>query len=118
MRFDPHLDHLFQALGDPTRRAILSRLARSSASVSELAAPHDMALPSFMGHLKKLQDAGLIETTKQGRVRQCQLMPEALMPVRTWLDEQREIWEDRLNRLDDYVINLMKERENATRPKD
>jgi len=114
----PDLNALFQALSDPTRRAVLSRLAKGPAPVSELAEPFDMALPSFMGHLKKLEDGGLIETTKTGRIRTCALRPEALEPARSWIDEQREIWEGRLDRLDDYVIRLMKDRENGTRSKD
>lgn len=112
---DPSLDLLFAALGDPTRRAILARLARGPATVSELAAPHEMALPSFLGHLRKLENAGLVDTTKSGRVRTCRLLPEALMPARAWLDEQREIWEGRLDRFDDYVTNLMKDRQNGPR---
>ncbi len=109
-KYDPQLDLLFTALGDPTRRAILSRLARGGASVSELAAPHDMALPSFLGHLRKLEDAGLIITVKEGRVRSCALTPDAFAPVQDWLGEQRAIWDSRLDRFDDYVTNLMKER--------
>jgi len=109
-RRDPSLDRLFTALGDPTRRAVLTRLARGPASVSELAAPHDMALPSFLQHLKKLEEVGLITTTKEGRVRQCVLCPEAFLPARTWLDEQRDLWARRLDQLDDYVTTLMKER--------
>ena len=109
-KHDPTLDRLFTALGDPTRRAVLSRLARGPAAVSELAAPHDMALPSFMGHLRRLEDAGLVATTKEGRVRTCALVPGAFTPVQGWLDEQRAAWTGRLDRLDDYVLTLMKER--------
>ncbi|MCB1405430.1 MAG: helix-turn-helix transcriptional regulator [Rhodobacteraceae bacterium] len=112
MRSEPQLDALFKALADPTRRAILSRLARGQASVQDLAAPFDMALPSVMGHLRKLEDAGLIETQKDGRVRSCAIVPSALAPVRGWLDEQAALWEGRLNRLDDYVTSLMQERAN------
>ncbi|NSY39194.1 metalloregulator ArsR/SmtB family transcription factor [Leisingera sp. ANG59] len=112
-KHDPDLDLLFTALGDPTRRAILSRLARGPASVSELAAPHDMALPSFLGHLKKLEDAGLIATAKSGRVRTCTLLPWALRPARNWLDEQKAVWEERLDQFDDYVMQLMKERQHG-----
>jgi DNA-binding transcriptional ArsR family regulator len=112
------LDALFQALSDPTRRAVLTRLAMGEVPVSELAEPFDMALPSFMGHLRKLEDGGLIETTKTGRVRTCALRPEALGPARDWIEEQREIWQSRLDRLDDYVTKLMKERANETRPED
>ncbi|QDY70728.1 ArsR/SmtB family transcription factor [Qingshengfaniella alkalisoli] len=109
-KLDANLDRCFSALGDPTRRMILQRLARGEASVSELAEPHDMALPSFMGHLRKLEDAGLITSTKQGRTRVCELAPDAFTPVKDWLSEQSAIWEERLDRLDDYVTNIMKER--------
>jgi len=113
-KFDSTLDHCFSALGDPTRRMVLQRLARGEASVSELAAPHDMALPSFMGHLKKLEDAGLVTSRKLGRTRICKLTPGAFTPAKDWLSEQSAIWEGRLDRLDDYVTNLMKERTNET----
>ena len=113
-KYDPSLDRLFAALGDPTRRAILARLARGPASVGELAGPHDIALPSFLGHLKKLEEAGLIATEKNGRVRTCTLLPEALTPARTWLDEQRETWEGRLDRFDEYVTNLIKDRKHGS----
>ena len=109
-KLDPILDLHFAALGDSTRREILSRLARGSATVSELAAPHDMALPSFMGHLKKLEEAGLIVSRKEGRVRICTLAPDAFIPAQDWLSAQRDLWNGRLDRLDDYVTNLMKER--------
>lgn len=108
-KFDMQLDVLFTALADPTRRAILSRLARGPASVSELAAPHDMALPSLMGHLKKLEEAGLISSHKDGRVRICTLNPAAFAPAQDWLSEQRAIWTTRLDQLDDYVTRLMQE---------
>ena len=110
----PDLDALFQALSDPTRRAVLARLAKGPAPVSELAEPFDMALPSFMGHLRKLELGGLIETTKTGRIRICALRPEALNPARDWIDEQRDVWEGRLNRLDDYVMKLMKDRNDGS----
>lgn len=116
MSAEPRLDALFQALSDPTRRALLARLARGPASVSDLAQPFDMALPSLMGHLRKLEDAGLIETRKDGRVRTCAIVPEAFAPVRGWLDEQRAIWEGRLDRLEDYVTRLMKERPHDLGP--
>jgi DNA-binding transcriptional ArsR family regulator len=111
-RHDPTLDALFQSLADPTRRAILARLARGPATVSDLAAPFDMALPSFMGHLTRLESAGLIHSTKQGRVRTCTLMPEAFQPVRSWLDEQKDMWDQRLDRFDAYVTTLMKDRKD------
>jgi DNA-binding transcriptional ArsR family regulator len=105
------LSILFHALSDPTRRAILARLASGPAAVSDLAGPTGLRLPTVMRHLSVLEEAGLIETVKDGRVRTCAIVPQALAPVRSWLDEQRAIWEARLDRLDDYVIALMKERE-------
>ncbi len=108
------LDTLFQALGDPTRRAMLSRLALGPATVSDLAAPFDMALPSALDHIRKLEAAGLIVTEKSGRIRTATLNPAAFAPVRSWLDEQRAIWEARLDRFDDYVTRLMQARTKDT----
>ena len=110
-KHDPHLSRLFHALADPTRRSILTRLAEGPAPVMELANPTGLRLPTVMRHLSVLEEAGLIATSKDGRVRSCAIVPEALAPVRTWLDEQRAIWESRLDRLDDYVMKLMKDRE-------
>ena len=107
---NPTLDLCFSALGDPTRRAILHRLARGEATVSELAAPHDMALPSVMEHLRKLEAAGLVTSRKEGRIRTCRLAPDAFAPARDWLSEQDAIWKGRLDRLDAYVSTLMQER--------
>ncbi len=109
-KHDPDLSLLFQALSDPTRRAILTRLAAGPAAVTELANPTGLRLPTVMRHLSVLEEAGLIASAKDGRVRSCAIVPEALAPVRGWLDEQRAIWESRLDRLDDYVTRLMKER--------
>lgn len=109
-KYESQLDLCFSALGDPTRRIILQRLARGEASVSELAEPHDMALPSFMEHLKKLEAANLITSKKQGRTRMCKLAPNAFTPSRDWLTEQSDIWEGRLDRFDNYIENLMQER--------
>lgn len=109
-KYDSKLDLCFSALGDPTRRIILQRLARGEASVSELAEPHDMALPSLMEHLKKLEAAKLITSKKQGRTRICELSPDAFTPAKNWLSEQSAIWGGRLDRFDDYIKNLMQER--------
>lgn len=114
-KHDTSLDTLFSALGDATRRAILTRLARGPATVSELAAPHEMALPSFMGHLKRLEQAGLVETHKDGRTRHCRLSPGAFAPAQGWLDAQRALWDGRLDRFDNYVTALMKEKQNEPR---
>lgn len=116
-KYDVNLDLCFSALGDPTRRMILQRLARGRASVGELAAPHKMALPSFMEHLKKLEAAGLIMSEKQGRTRICALAPDAFAPVLSWIDEQRDLWEARLNQFDDYVTTLAKERSDEPEPR-
>lgn len=109
-KHDPDLSAVFQALADPTRRAILARLARGPVAVSELARPTGLRLPTVMRHLSVLEEAGLIQSAKDGRVRSCALVPEALAPVRNWLEEQRVLWEARLDRLDDYVMKLMEER--------
>lgn len=110
-KHDPELSLLFHALADPTRRSILTRLAETPARVTDLADPTGLRLPTVMRHLSVLEEAGLITTSKHGRVRTCAIVPESLGPVRTWLDEQRAIWESRLDRLDDYVMKMMKERE-------
>ncbi|HLT77611.1 MAG TPA: metalloregulator ArsR/SmtB family transcription factor [Ferrovibrio sp.] len=110
-KHDPDLSRLFHALADPTRRAILTRLAREPAPVTELAAPTGLRLPTVMRHLSVLEEAGLISTAKAGRTRVCALVPEALAPARSWMDEQRAIWEARLDRLDAFVTSMMKETE-------
>jgi DNA-binding transcriptional ArsR family regulator len=110
-KHDADLSNLFHALADPTRRAILTRLAQGPAPVSELAEPSGLRLPTVMRHLSVLEEAGLIATSKDGRVRTCAIVPEALMPMRTWLDEQRAIWESRLDRLEAYVTKVMKEQD-------
>lgn len=85
----------FFALSDPTRRAIVESLARGPQSVKELAAPHDMALPTFLRHLQALEKAGLVRTAKKGRIRTCTLEVAGLMDVQGWLAWQREVWENR-----------------------
>ena len=100
------LDALFAALSDPTRRAILARLAHGPASVTDLAGAHAMALPSFLQHLRRLEDGGLIETAKQGRVRTCALRTGALAPAKSWMEAQRLLWEGRHDRLEDYLATL------------
>lgn len=109
-KHDPDLSLLFHALSDPTRRAILTRLAQGPAAVTGLAAPTGLRLPTVMRHLAVLETAGLIASAKDGRVRSCAMVPEALAPVRGWLDQQRALWEARLDRLDDHVTKLMEDR--------
>jgi DNA-binding transcriptional ArsR family regulator len=100
------LDRLFQALSDPTRRAVLRRLGDGPASVTELASPFDMALPSFVRHLKVLEGSGLVRSEKEGRVRTYWVVPEGVTAAEDWLRSQRRIWEGRLNRLDRYAMEL------------
>lgn len=87
------LDDTFQALADPTRRAILSRLGQGPASVGELAAPHDMALTSFMKHLKILERSGWITSAKAGRVRTCSIVTDRFADVGAWVYGHRGLWE-------------------------
>src|SRR6478609_9583699 len=110
-KHDPDLSRLFHALADPTRRSILTRLAEGPAPVTALANPTGLRLPTVMRHLSVLEEAGLITTSKDGRIRTCAIVPEALDPMRTWLDQQRAIWEARLDRFDAFVKHVMKERE-------
>ena len=100
------LDRVFQALADPTRRAVLSRLGHGPAPVSELAEPFDMALPSFMQHLRVLEDSGLVRSRKKGRVRTCRLAPQPLRRAEGWIAEQRALWERRLDQLDGYLQRM------------
>jgi DNA-binding transcriptional ArsR family regulator len=104
------LDVVFQALADPTRRAVLGRLGTGSARVGELAAPFDMALPSFMKHIRYLENTGWIRTQKTGRVRTCTLESHSFDLVETWLGEQRSIWEGRTDRLERFVTKTSEEK--------
>ena len=100
------LDLAFQALADPTRRGMLARLSRGPASVSELARPYRISLPAVLQHLQQLEASGLVRSEKQGRVRTCRLEPKALGTAEKWIAEQRELWEGRLDRLEDYLDTL------------
>ncbi len=99
----PDLDGLFQALADPTRRAIIERLSRGPASVSDLARPFDMSLPAVVQHLAVLESAGVVASEKVGRVRTCRIEPAALSPAEQWIHERRTAWEQRLDRLGAYL---------------
>lgn len=110
-KHDSDLSLLFHALADPTRRAVLRHLAVGPARVTDLAGPTGLKLPTVMRHLSVLEDAGLIATSKDGRVRTCAVQPDALNPARAWIDQQRAIWEARLDRLDAFVTSMMKEHE-------
>ncbi len=109
------LDDVFHALADPTRRAVLTHLSRGPASVSDLAQPFEMALPSFLQHLKVLEESGLIESKKSGRVRTCQMTPKSLTAAETWIAEQRAVWEGRLDRLEAYLVELKAEEDGNGR---
>jgi DNA-binding transcriptional ArsR family regulator len=100
------MDGVFRALSDPTRRRVLERLSRSPASVTELAKPFDMALPSFVEHLRVLEGNGLVKSKKTGRVRTYELAPRRLRLVEDWLTRQRVFWERRLDQLDAYLAEL------------
>lgn len=109
-KHQPDLSLLFHALADPTRRSILTRLATGPARVSDLSGPTGLSLPTVMRHITVLEDAGLIVTAKDGRVRNCALRPEAMDPMRRWMDQQRSIWEARLDRLEALAMQTSKER--------
>lgn len=109
------LDHIFGALSDATRRAIVMQLCAGEASVGELAKPFEMALPSVMKHIRILESSGLVSSEKNGRVRTCSLQKEALATIEVWLAAQREIWEKRLDRLEIYVEKLKKEEKSNAR---
>ena len=100
------LDRAFHALSDPTRRAILARLSRGPASVSELSQPFVMAMPTLLQHIRVLEDGGLVVTEKRGRVRTCAMRPAALDVAAGWLERQRAAWESRLDRMEAYVAEL------------
>jgi DNA-binding transcriptional ArsR family regulator len=100
------LDGVFRALGDPTRRAVLARLSSGPASVSDLARPFAIALPSFTQHLDVLERCGLVRSQKVGRVRTYRLEPQRLQAAEQWLSEQRALWERRLDQLDAYLLQL------------
>lgn len=99
-QYQERLNGLFQALADPTRRAVLGRLGKGPASISELAKPFDMALPSFMKHIHVLEAGGWILTRKEGRVRTCVIEKQAFTAADAWLSEQRALWEARFDRFD------------------
>ena len=108
------LSATFAALADPTRRAILARLALGETSVSKLAAPFEISLPAVSKHLKVLERAGLITRSRDAQMRPCKIDASALIGVDDWLTEYRQLWEARLDRLDDYLQVLKAEHANAS----
>lgn len=107
-QYSEQLDGIFQALSDPTRRAVLGRLGKGPASISELAKPFEMALPSFMKHIHFLEDRGFIQTRKEGRVRTCAIEKKPFATVEEWLSQQHSLWEGRTNRLELFVTTRRK----------
>lgn len=105
------MDRVFHGLADPTRRAVLERLSRGPAPVSELARPFKMALPSFLQHLGVLEECGLVVSRKVGRVRTCRLAPRRLRLAESWLEKQRASWNARFDQLDAYLANLEENQE-------
>lgn len=102
-RQDALLDLAFQALADPSRRAMVDRLAQGPATVSELAKPLAMSLPAVMQHLAVLETSGLVKSQKVGRVRTCSIEPKALTQAEHWIAERRVLWERRLDRLGQFL---------------
>lgn len=100
------VDDVFYALSNSTRRRVLEQLSAGPATVSELAAPFDMALPSFVQHLSVLERSRLVKSKKQGRVRTYELAPERFKVAEDWLTERRRLWESRFDRFDEYVKQL------------
>ena len=103
LNYNPSLDLMFQALADPSRRAMVDRLTRGPASVSELAKPLAMSLPGVVQHLAVLEASGLVKTEKEGRVRTCRIEPKALRSAEHWISERRTMWERQLDRLGEYL---------------
>jgi len=99
------LDHVFQALANPTRRDVLARLGRGPAPMTELAKPFQMALPSFLQHLQVLEKCGLVKSQKTGRVRVFELQPQRLQAAEDWMKTQRALWETRLDQLDAFLLS-------------
>ena len=114
----PEVDQLsstFAALADPTRRAILQRLAQGEASVTELAEPFEMSLPAISKHLKVLERAGLIARSRHAQWRPCRLEPAPLKEVDDWVERYRRLWEERFNRLDEYLHQMKREQQRNGR---
>jgi DNA-binding transcriptional ArsR family regulator len=111
------LSATFAALADPTRRAILARLALGETSVLKLAEPFDMSLPAISKHLKVLERAGLITRSRDAQMRPCRIEAAALKEADDWLEEYRRLWEERLDRLDDYLRVLQPKEKKRGRKK-
>jgi DNA-binding transcriptional ArsR family regulator len=102
-RRKPDIDRIFQALGDPSRRAIVEKLSHGPVSVSHLAAPLDITLAAVVQHLQVLEEAGLVSTEKVGRVRTCQIEPSGLSAAEQWIRDRRSLWERGLDQLGEFL---------------
>lgn len=109
-KYQDNLNSIFTALADPTRRAVLSKLCENPSSVSELAKPFEMALPSFTQHLKVLEESGLVKSKKKGRVRTYSVAPKKIAIASQWLEQQRTTWEQRFDRLEEYLKIIQEEK--------
>jgi DNA-binding transcriptional ArsR family regulator len=112
-----HLSTTLAALADPTRRAILSRLASGASSVTELAAPFEMSLPAVTKHLKVLERAGLITRSREAQWRPCKLEAKPLQDVSDWVEQYRQFWEQSFDRLEDYLQELQTQEKTSKKPR-
>jgi DNA-binding transcriptional ArsR family regulator len=110
------LSVVFSALADPTRRAILSRLASGEASVTELAAPFEMSLPAVTKHLKVLENAGLITRSREAQWRPCRLEAKPLQEAFDWVEQYRQFWDDNLDRLEAYLREIQEQEDQDQKP--
>ena len=110
-----YLDRVFHSLSHGARRAVIAQLANGPASIGDLAQRHQMALPSFMKHVRVLEESEIVISRKMGRVRMCELRPSALTAAQDWLEQERRIWEARLNQLDAFIETLGKEEDTDGR---
>ena len=111
------LDSVFAALADPTRRAILARLACGEASVTELAQPFSMSMPAISKHLKVLERAGLIAKSREAQWRLCRLEAAPLREVATWIEPYRSFWDESFSRLDNHLLRMKEEKEEKEKPR-
>jgi len=112
VQYSTQLDGVFAALSDPTRRDMIARLSVRPHTVTELAEPHRMSLPAVAKHIRVLEQAGLLQSVKIGRARQCRLSPEPLAAAAEWIAHHHEFWEHRLDALDQYLARQQEESRN------
>jgi DNA-binding transcriptional ArsR family regulator len=115
VQYQQELDRAFAALSDPTRRGILERLGEGSATITELAEPAAMSLTGLKKHVRVLEDAGLVSTEKVGRARRCTIEPRGLEEVERWVESHRRMWEERLDRLGEFLERTTSEAKDDTK---